>query len=51
MNSSAPPVRPDRHPAIRHDLVARVRRDIAAGTYETPAKLDAAVDRMAVELV
>lgn len=29
--------------AIRHDLVARVRRQIAAGTYDTPEKLDAAL--------
>ena len=33
-------------PAIRHDLVARVRREIAAGTYDTPEKLDAALARM-----
>ena len=29
---------------IRSDLVARVRQEIAAGTYETPEKLDAALD-------
>ena len=33
-------------PNIRHDLVARIRREIAAGTYETPEKLDAALERM-----
>jgi hypothetical protein len=33
-------------PAIRHDLVARVRREIAAGTYDTPEKMDAALARM-----
>jgi hypothetical protein len=33
-------------PTIRHDLVARVRREIAAGIYETPEKLDAALARL-----
>ena len=33
-------------PTIRHDLVARVRREIAAGTYDTPEKLDAAMARL-----
>jgi hypothetical protein len=33
-------------PAIRHELVARVRREIEAGTYETPEKLDAALARL-----
>ena len=32
--------------SIRHDLVARVRREIAAGTYDTPEKLDAAMARL-----
>jgi negative regulator of flagellin synthesis FlgM len=31
---------------IRADLVARVRREIAAGTYDTPEKLDAALERL-----
>ena len=31
---------------LREDLVARVRSQIAAGTYETPEKLDAALDRL-----
>jgi negative regulator of flagellin synthesis FlgM len=35
---------------IRSDLVARVRSEIAAGTYETPAKLDAALDRLLDEM-
>jgi negative regulator of flagellin synthesis FlgM len=35
---------------VRSDLVARVRGEIAAGTYETPAKLDAALDRLLNEL-
>ena len=35
---------------IRADLVARVRSEIAAGTYETPDKIAAAVDRLLNEL-
>jgi hypothetical protein len=35
---------------IRHDLVARVRQEIAAGTYETPEKWQAALDRLAEDL-
>lgn len=31
---------------IRYDLVARVRREIAAGTYDTPEKLELALERM-----
>jgi hypothetical protein len=31
---------------IRHDLVARVRQEIAAGTYDTPEKLELALERM-----
>jgi hypothetical protein len=31
--------------AIRQELVERVRREIAAGTYETPEKWEAALDR------
>ena len=33
-------------PPIRQDLVDRVRREIAAGTYDTQAKWEAALDRM-----
>jgi negative regulator of flagellin synthesis FlgM len=35
---------------IRSDLVARVRSEIAAGTYETPDKLNAALDGLLDEL-
>lgn len=35
---------------IRADLVARVRGEIASGTYETPAKLDSALDRLLDEV-
>jgi anti-sigma28 factor (negative regulator of flagellin synthesis) len=31
---------------IRHELVARVRQEIAAGTYDTSAKFDAALLRL-----
>jgi negative regulator of flagellin synthesis FlgM len=31
---------------VRQDLVQQIRAQIAAGTYETPAKLDAAIDRL-----
>jgi negative regulator of flagellin synthesis FlgM len=31
---------------IRQDVVNRIRGEIAAGTYETPAKLDAALNRL-----
>jgi negative regulator of flagellin synthesis FlgM len=33
-------------PGIRHELVKRIRREIAAGAYDTPAKLETAVERM-----
>jgi len=34
-------------PDVRLELVARVRQEIRAGTYDTPEKLEAALDRMA----
>jgi anti-sigma28 factor (negative regulator of flagellin synthesis) len=34
----------DKH--IRKELVERVRREIEAGTYDTPEKWDAALDRL-----
>jgi hypothetical protein len=37
-------------PEIRHDLVARVRRAIAAGEYDTPEKMEAALDRLLASL-
>ena len=33
-------------PDIRSDLVLRIRREIAEGTYDTPEKLQAALDRL-----
>lgn len=35
---------------VRQELVARIRDEIAAGTYETPEKLDAAVEGLAQDL-
>lgn len=37
-------------PDVRTDLVERVRSEIANGTYETPDKLDAAIDELAGDL-
>ena len=31
---------------VRFDLVNRIKREIAAGTYDTPDKMDIAVDRL-----
>ena len=41
--AAAEPPGPD---GIRHELVARVRREIAAGTYDTEAKWLAAEERL-----
>jgi hypothetical protein len=32
--------------SIRWDLVERVRREIEAGTYDTPEKMDLALERL-----
>ena len=32
--------------AFRADLVARIRREIAAGTYDTPEKMEIAIARL-----
>lgn len=37
-------------PDVRADLVERVRSEIAAGTYETPEKIEAALERLALDL-
>jgi negative regulator of flagellin synthesis FlgM len=37
-------------PEIRHERVAEIRQQIAAGTYETPEKLEVALDRLLDEL-
>jgi negative regulator of flagellin synthesis FlgM len=35
---------------VRQDLVNQIRARIAAGTYETPAKMDAALERLLDEI-
>jgi hypothetical protein len=40
----------DEEGGFRADLVARVRKEIAAGTYETPEKLQAALERLLAKL-
>ena len=35
---------------IRQELVQRIRREIAAGTYDTPEKWQAALDRLGQRL-
>lgn len=35
---------------IRHDVVNRIRSEIASGTYETAEKLDAALSRLLDEI-
>ncbi len=37
-------------PEVRQDLVNRVRAEIEAGTYETPGKLDEAIEALAEDL-
>ena len=36
--------------AVRQDLVDRIRSEIASGTYETPEKLDVALNRLLDEI-
>lgn len=36
-------------PDVRESLVVRVRSELAAGTYETPDKLEAAIDALLAE--
>ncbi|MBY0527623.1 MAG: flagellar biosynthesis anti-sigma factor FlgM [Gemmataceae bacterium] len=37
-------------PDVRTDLVKRVRAQIAAGTYDTPERWEAALDRLLTRL-
>jgi negative regulator of flagellin synthesis FlgM len=39
-----------RLPEIRHEKVEAIRQEIASGIYETPAKLEVALDRLLDEL-
>lgn len=38
-------------PDVRADLVARVKQEIKAGTYETPEKIDIAAERLLDDLL
>ena len=40
----------NRMPEIRHERVQEIRSQIAAGVYETPEKLELALDRLMDEL-
>lgn len=40
-----------RETPVRADLVSRIRAEIADGSYETPDKLDIAIDRLAKDLL
>lgn len=42
------PARPG--PAVRWELVQRIRRELAAGGYETPEKWAVVLDRLVAEL-
>ncbi len=37
-------------PDVRHDLVNRIRQEIANGSYESDDKLNAAIDNLAQDL-
>jgi anti-sigma28 factor (negative regulator of flagellin synthesis) len=37
--------------AIRTDLVTRIREEIKNGTYETPERLDAAIDGLSKDVL
>ena len=39
-----------RLPDIRHEKVEEIRQQIASGTYETPEKIQVALDRLLDEL-
>ena len=43
-------IRAEESGEVRHDLIARIRREIEQGTYETPDKLEQALDRLLDEL-
>lgn len=45
-SSSAPGSRPPQDAPIRRELVERVRKEIEAGTYDTPEKFDLALERL-----
>jgi anti-sigma28 factor (negative regulator of flagellin synthesis) len=43
-------VRADETGGVRTELVSRLRSEIAAGTYDSPEKLDLALDRLLDEI-
>ena len=42
---------PDQKTVVRHELVERVKAEIAAGEYETPEPLEIAIDRLTEQLL
>jgi Anti-sigma-28 factor, FlgM len=44
------PRRPPSDAPIRIELVERIRKEIAAGTYDTPERWDAALERLSRQL-
>jgi hypothetical protein len=38
-------------PDVRIELIIRVRREIQAGTYDDPGKLEAALERLLIRLL
>jgi len=48
--SSIPVPNPDPEAPIRRELVESVRRAIAAGVYETPEKLQIALEKMLAQI-
>ncbi len=38
-------------PGIRGELVARIRQEIAAGTYDTPEKWDQALEKLLARVI
>ena len=43
-------IRAEESDEVRHDLVARIRHQIEQGTYDTPERLERALDRLLDEL-
>ena len=50
LDISAEAARASQTGEVRTDRVAEIRSQIASGAYETPAKLDAALDRLLDEI-
>jgi hypothetical protein len=46
-----PPGAPSETAEVRWDLVQRIRQEIAAGTYDTPEKLEIALERLRARLL